>query len=75
MKLSFDPEKEKELQLAVAKANAAVRKLEKMLSTAENPQALEEDIMAAKTAYQMATQALAGHQANPAAKPELAQES
>jgi electron transport complex protein RnfC len=74
-KLGLDPEKEKELQLAVAKANAAVRKLEKMLSTAENPQALEEDIMAAKTAYQMATQALAGHQANPAAKPELAQES
>ena len=74
-KLGLDPEKEKELQLAVAKANAAVRKLEKTLATAENPQALEEDITAAKTAHQIATQALAGHQAKPAAKPASAQES
>jgi electron transport complex protein RnfC len=74
-KLGMDPEKEKMLQVAVAKTNAAVRKLEKTLATAADPQTLEEDIIKAKAAHQSATQALAKHQENPTAMPASAQES
>jgi len=65
-KLGLDPEKEKILLVAVAKTNAAIRKLEKTLATAEDSQALGEDITEAKAAHQIATQALADHQAKPA---------
>ena len=74
-KLGLDPEKEKTLLVAVAKTNAAIRKLEKTLATSEDPQALQKDITEAKAAHQIATKSLADHQANPTAKPASAQES
>jgi len=74
-KLGLDPEKEKILLVAVAKTNATIRKLEKTLATAEDAQALEEEITQAKAAHQIAAQALADHQVTPTAKPASAQES
>ena len=78
-KLGLDPEKEKTLQITVAKTNAAVRKLEKSLTTAADPQTLEKDIITAKTAHQIATQALAKYQDSatvvPVPVPAPAQES
>lgn len=73
-KLGLDPEKEKILLVAVAKANSAVRKLEKSIANAEDPQTIEQQILEAKAIHAAATQALSDHQANPAAKPTPAQE-
>lgn len=58
----LDPEKEKELQVAVAKANAAVRKLEKSLATAEDSKAVEAEIELAMVTLEKANKALSDHQ-------------
>ena len=56
-----------------------MRKLEKSLTTAVDPQTLEKDIITAKTAHQVATQALAKYQDSatvvPVPVPAPAQES
>ena len=75
VKLGLDPEKEKTLQLAVAKANGVVRKLEKSLATAENLQQLEAEIFNAKAIHEAAGLALEEHQANAKEKPTSTQES
>ena len=75
VKLGLDPEKEKTLQLAVAKANGVVRKLEKSLATADDLQLLEAEIFNAKAIHEAAGVALEEHQANAKEKPTSTQES
>ena len=74
-KLGLDPEKEKTLQVDVAKANAMVRKLEKALATAEEPKDVEAELVKARSSQTKATDALTNHQANLKASPISAQES
>ena len=74
-KLGHDPEQEKSLQINVAKTNAALRKLQKSLATAEDPQQVEADIVKATTAHEAAIRALEHQQANPTEKTIPAQES
>ena len=74
-KLGLDPEKEKILQVSVAKANGTIRQLEKILATAADPKRIEADILNAKATHEAATQALADHQTNLTKKPTSAQES
>ena len=75
VKLGHDPELEKSLQISVAKANAGLRKLQKSLATAEDPQQVEADIVKATTAHEAASRALEHQQANPTEKTIPAQES
>lgn len=67
-KLGLDPEQEKNLQLAVAKASGLVRKLEKSLATAAVPQPIKADMLEAKAIHQSAIKALADQQSNHAKK-------
>ena len=73
-KLGLDPEQEKILQAALAKANGVLRKQEQCLATAADPKQVKEDIIAAKSIQEAATHALAEHQNNPRAKAIPAEE-
>ncbi len=73
-KLGLDPEQEKNLQLAAAKASRVVRKLEKSLAAAAEPELIKADILDAKALHQAAIQALADHQSSSTKKLTLAQE-
>ena len=74
-KLGLDPELEKQLQLASAKATAAVRKLDKSLAKAEDTAAVEAEIVIAKVAASAANAALEDYQASADAKLKSSQES
>ena len=70
-----DPEQEKKLQISVTKANAALRRLQKSLATAQDPEHVEADIVKAKATHEAAILALENQQAKPTEKTILAQET
>ena len=74
-KLGLDPEHEKQLQVAAAKAGVVVRKLEKSLAIAEDAATIEAQIVTAKTAHATANQALEAYQHKSTALQQQTQES